>query len=128
MTVPFCNMPNDVTVMFAIVRGDRPECPFSDLSSQETQALWRLMQLCWYIVPRYRPTMNNIAYLLRSLLTPEDDVPSRYGVSIKHLAETFLYLTSRKQLPKLLSDYVLKGSIEMKELRMSSEVQISRSV
>ncbi|KAJ7328749.1 kinase-like domain-containing protein [Mycena albidolilacea] len=66
--VPFHELPNDVTVMFTVVEGNRPSRPEACHSGTSAlDGLWQLLQICWDGQAEKRPNAAQIVEQLEGL-------------------------------------------------------------
>ncbi|KAJ7328719.1 kinase-like domain-containing protein [Mycena albidolilacea] len=65
--VPFHELPNDVTVMFKVIEGNRPSRPEACSGTAALDSLWKLLETCWDGEAEKRPNAAQIVKRLEGL-------------------------------------------------------------
>lgn len=65
--VPFHELPNDVTVMFKVIEGNRPSRPEACSGTAALDSLWKLLETCWDGEAEKRPSAAEIVRGLEGL-------------------------------------------------------------
>jgi serine/threonine protein kinase len=86
--VPFAEKVLDTTVMYGLMKGDRPEQPgFDAVRRGLGNELWNHLRRCWEVTPENRPPLKSLLSLLERLAarwtpTPSVEQKSHYTVEV----------------------------------------------
>ncbi|KAF9447999.1 kinase-like protein, partial [Macrolepiota fuliginosa MF-IS2] len=58
--IPFCEIHNDITVLYKVMRGIRPTRPAYEMAPELTNDIWEIMQDCWSATSANRPTVDEV--------------------------------------------------------------------
>ncbi|KAG6910117.1 hypothetical protein DXG01_013171 [Tephrocybe rancida] len=112
--VPFAKIARDITIMYKVLRGQRPSRPAAESLSWSvwglTEGIWQLMEECWSADPANRPTIDMIIEELEIALPSGVEKEARHADYL--LPEQFRELTRAGKEKLEVSVGVLQGLLD----------------
>ncbi|KAF9440682.1 kinase-like protein, partial [Macrolepiota fuliginosa MF-IS2] len=92
--IPFHEIPNDIAVLYSVMRGVRQIRPTHEVAPELTDHIWEMMKECWSVAPSDRPIVGQVVKQF-SVIVP---FSSRQQTAE---AEPWINLTARRTSTRL---------------------------